>query len=39
MTPKGTRGGHALLADSTVFTTWFGGTASVKHFSQNIVMM
>ena len=39
MPPKGTRGGHTLLADSTVFTTWFGGTASLKHFWQNIAVM
>jgi hypothetical protein len=39
MSPKGTRGGHTLLADSTGFTRLFGGTASFKHFSPNIAMM
>jgi hypothetical protein len=39
MPPKGTRGGHILMADSTVFTRLFGGTASLKHFSPNIAMM
>jgi BASS family bile acid:Na+ symporter len=39
MSPKGTRGGHILMADSTVFTRLFGGTASFKHFSPNIAMM
>ena len=39
MPPKGRRGGHTLLTDSTVFTTWSGGTASLKHFSPHIAMM
>ena len=29
MPPKGTRGGDILLADSTIFTTLFGGTESL----------
>ena len=32
MPPSGTRGGDILLADSTIFTTLFGGTESLKHF-------
>jgi hypothetical protein len=39
MPPKGKRGGHTLLADSTGFTTLFGGTASLKHFWHNLAMM
>ena len=36
MPPSGTRGGDILLADSTVFTTLFGGTASLDRFWRNL---
>ena len=39
MPPKGERGGHILLADSTIFTTLFGGTDSLEKFWKNIVNM
>ena len=29
---EGNRGGDILLADSTIFTTLFGGTESLEHF-------
>jgi hypothetical protein len=37
--PKGERGGNIVMADSTVFTTLFGGTDSLKHFWRNISLM
>jgi BASS family bile acid:Na+ symporter len=39
MPPKVPRGGHILIADSTVFTRLCGGTASFTHVSPNIAMM
>ena len=39
MPPKDTRGGHILLADSTIFTTLFGGTESLSNFWRNIATM
>jgi hypothetical protein len=36
MPPSGTRGGDILLADSTIFTTLFGGTASLDRFWRNL---
>src|SRR5207248_4454821 len=36
MPPKGGRGGDILLADSTIFTTLFGGTDSLGHFWRNM---
>jgi hypothetical protein len=35
MPPRGDRGGHILLADSTIFTTLFGGTDSLETFWKN----
>jgi hypothetical protein len=39
MPPKDTRGGDILLADSTVFTTLFGGTESLEHFWRNMAKL
>jgi hypothetical protein len=39
MPPKGTRGGDVLLADSTIFTTLFGGTESLEHFWRNMAKL
>jgi hypothetical protein len=39
MPPKDERAGHILLADSTIFTTLFGGTNSLENFWRNLVMM
>lgn len=39
MPPKGSRGGEILLADSTIFTTLFGGTESLEHFWRNLATM
>jgi hypothetical protein len=39
MPPQGTRAGHILLADSTIFTTLFGGVGSLEIFWKNIVLM
>ena len=39
MPPGGKRGGHILLVDSTVFTTLFGGTDSLKQFWLNVAGM
>jgi hypothetical protein len=36
MPPKGERAGDILLADSTIFTTLFGGDASLERFWNNI---
>jgi hypothetical protein len=33
---EGNRGGDILLADSTIFTTLFGGTESLEHFWRNM---
>jgi len=38
MPPSGNRGGHILLADSTIFTTLFGGTDSLRHFWRNLAL-
>ncbi len=37
MHPSGTRAGDILLADSTIFTTLFGGDASLECFWRNLV--
>ena len=39
MPPRATRGGHILLADSTIFTTLFGGTESLAYFWRNLAAM
>jgi hypothetical protein len=39
MPPQGDRAGHILLADSTIFTTLFGGTQSLEKFWSNIATM
>jgi hypothetical protein len=39
MPPKDGRGGHVLLADSTIFTTLFGGTDSLANFWRNLALM
>ena len=39
MPPKAGRGGHILLADSTIFTTLFGGTDSLENFWKNFASM
>jgi hypothetical protein len=39
MPPTSTRPGDILLADSTIFTTLFGGTESLEHFWRNVAMM
>ena len=39
MPPKDDRAGHILLADSTIFTTLFGGTDSLENFWKNLAMM
>jgi hypothetical protein len=39
MPPQGSRGGDILLADSTIFTTLFGGTESLEHFWRNVAML
>ena len=36
MPPKGDRAGDILLADSTIFTTLFGGDDSLERFWKNI---
>jgi len=36
MPPKGERAGDILLADSTIFTTLFGGTESLEKFWRNL---
>jgi hypothetical protein len=36
MPPNGSRAGDILLADSTIFTTLFGGTESLEHFWKNL---
>jgi hypothetical protein len=37
MPPRGQRAWDILLADSTIFTTLFGGDASLERFWGNIV--
>lgn len=39
MPPKDTRAGHIVLADSTIFTTLFGGVGSLETFWKNIALM
>jgi hypothetical protein len=39
MPPRAKRGGHVLLVDSTVFTTLFGGTDSLKRYWLNLAAM
>jgi hypothetical protein len=39
MPPLSSRPGHILLADSTIFTTLFGGTDSLEHFWRNVATM
>jgi hypothetical protein len=39
MPPAKERGGHILLADSTIFTTLFGGTDSLEKFWKNFANM
>jgi hypothetical protein len=36
MPPAGTRAGHIVLVDSTIFTTLFGGSASLDRFWHNL---
>jgi hypothetical protein len=36
MPPSGERAGDVLLADSTIFTTLFGGDESLQHFWRNL---
>jgi hypothetical protein len=37
--PKGRRAGHILMADSTIFTTLFGGSDSLENFWRNVASM
>lgn len=37
--PKGPRSGHIVMADSTIFTTLFGGTDSLANFWRNLARM
>jgi hypothetical protein len=39
MSPKDQRAGHILMADSTIFTTLFGGTESLEKFWKNLAKM
>ena len=39
MPPKGGRAGDILMADSTIFTTLFGGTESLENFWRNLALM
>jgi len=39
MPPEGRRAGHLLMADSTIFTTLFGGSASLERFWRNLVSL
>jgi hypothetical protein len=39
MPPSAQRAGHILLADSTIFTTLFGGTESLEKFWRNFASM
>jgi len=38
MPPSGKRAGDILLADSTIFTTLFGGVESLENFWRNLAM-
>lgn len=38
LTPGGTRAGDVLVADSTVFSTLFGGTESLERFWKNLAL-
>jgi hypothetical protein len=37
--PQGRRAGDILVADSTIFTTLFGGTESLENFWRNVAAM
>jgi hypothetical protein len=39
MPPNGLRAGHIVMADSTIFTTLFGGTDSLANFWRNLARM
>ena len=39
MPPKGERRGEILLADSTIFTTLFGGAESLEHSWRNMAKL
>jgi hypothetical protein len=39
MPPRDERAGHILLADSTIFTTLFGGTDSLEMFWKNLAKL
>jgi hypothetical protein len=39
MPPLGKRAGHILFADSTIFTTLFGGTDSLMYFWRNLAAL
>jgi hypothetical protein len=39
MPPNGERAGDILLADSTIFTTLFGGDESLEHFWKNLATL
>ena len=39
MPPNSQRAGHILLADSTIFTTLFGGVESLETFWKNLASM
>jgi hypothetical protein len=39
MPPNGERAGDILLADSTIFTTLFGGVESLENFWKNLASM
>jgi hypothetical protein len=39
MPPNAQRAGHILLADSTIFTTLFGGVQSLETFWKNLATM
>ena len=39
MPPNEQRAGHILLADSTIFTTLFGGVESLETFWKNLATM
>jgi hypothetical protein len=39
MPPSGERAGDILLADSTIFTTLFGGDENLERFWKNLAML
>jgi len=39
LSPNGTRAGDVLVADSTIFSTLFGGTESLERFWKNLAMV